>query len=240
MSAPKNSRTFLLGLKDSIGLPAIGLVAALTGYGVQAREAGLDQVLALVAVATVWAMPALMAFVELFAAGSSPWLVLVTLLVINIRNLPMAVSAVPMIRAEPGFRWHQILMAQLLSPTSWVQITVVGRSLEPAYRMPYYLGFSLMLLVCGLFGAWIGFSWTDGLDPAVGLSLLLLTPLFVILTMSTSPKRSSKLALVIGAVIVPALMLWDAEAGLMIGGLAGGTAGFLLGGVGNRREGRPG
>lgn len=237
MTKPNHSRALFLGLKDSLGLPAVGLIAALTGYGVQAREAGLDQPLALLAVATVWAMPALMAFVELFAAGSSPWLVLVTLLVINIRNLPMAVSAIPMIRARPGFRWHQILMAQLLSPTSWVQITVVGRTLEPASRMPYYVSFSLMLLVCGLLGAWIGYSWTAGLDPAVGLSLLLLTPLFVILTMATSPKRSSRFALVIGSLLVPVLMSWDAELGLMIGGLVGGTAGFVLGHTGGRKEG---
>lgn len=238
MRTPQNSSAFLLGLRDSLGLPAVGLVAALTGYGVQAREAGLDQILALVAVATIWAMPALMAFVELFAAGGSPWLVLITLLVINIRNFPMAVSAVPMIRARPGFRWHQILMAQLLSPTSWVQITVVGRRLQPANRMPYYVGFSVMLLICGLLGAWIGFAWTEGLNPAVGLSLLLLTPLFVILTMATSPKKSSKLALLIGAAIVPILMLWDAELGLVFGGLAAGSVGFVLGRAGTIATGK--
>lgn len=238
MRRQKNSSAFLLGLRDSIGLPAVGLIAALTGYGVQAREAGIDQILALVAVATVWAMPALMAFVELFAAGSSPWLVFVTLLVINVRNLPMAISAVPMIRARPGFRWHQIVMAQLLSPTSWVQITVVGRRLQPANRMPYYMGFSLMLLLCGLLGAWIGFAWTEGLNPAVGLSLLLLTPLFVLLTMATAPKKSSKLALLIGSAFVPVLMLWDAELGLIFGGLAAGSAGFVLGRAGKTAAGK--
>lgn len=238
MRRPKNSSAFLLGLRDSIGLPAVGLVAALTGYGVQAREAGIDQILALVAVATVWAMPALMAFVELFAAGSSPWLVFVTLLVINVRNLPMAISAVPMIRARPGFRWHQLVIAQLLSPTSWVQITVVGRRLQPANRMPYYMGFSLMLLLCGLLGAWIGFAWTEGLNPAVGLSLLLLTPLFVLLTMATAPKKSSKLALLIGSAFVPVLMLWDAELGLIFGGLAAGSAGFVLGRTGKNAAGK--
>lgn len=221
-------RAFLLGLKDSFGLPAIGLVAALTGYGVMARDAGLDLTLTLVSVATVWAMPPLMAFVELLASGSSLWLFFVTLLVISFRNLPMAVSAIPMIREKPGFKWHQILMAQLLSPTSWVQITVVGRTLIPADRMPYYVGYSFMLLFCGMVGAWIGFSWTEGLPPALGLALLLLTPLFVILTMATSPKTSSRIALVLGGVLVPVLMSWDTELGLILGGLAGGTAGFLV------------
>ena len=80
-------RAFQLGLKDSFGLPAIGLVAALTGYGVMARDAGLDLTLTLVSVATVWAMPPLMAFVELLSTGSSLWLHFITLLVISFRNL---------------------------------------------------------------------------------------------------------------------------------------------------------
>lgn len=222
------ARPFLRGVRDSLGLPAAGLFAALAGYGVLARDAGLDFLLTFVSVVTIWAMPALMAFVELTSAGASPFLVLITLFVINVRNLPMAVSAIPMIRDRPGFRWSQIVMAQLLSPTSWVQISVVGLRLPPTHRMPYYAGFSLMLLTSGLIGAWIGFAHTEGLPRPLGLALLLLTPLFVLFTMATAPRLSSKLALVIGGLMVPQLMVWDPEIGLVLGGVAGGTAGFLL------------
>lgn len=222
-----HQRPFLLGLKDSIGMPAAGIVAALTGYGVMAREAGFDVALTLASVATIWAMPMLMAFAELASAGSGPLLVLVTLLAIGFRNLPMSISAIPMIRKKPGFHWSHIVMAQLLSPTSWVQITVVGRRLKVRDRMPYYVAFSLVLLSCSVLGAWIGHSVTEGLHPAIGLSLLLLTPLFVIMTMATAPKLSSRLALVLGGAGVPVCMQWDSELGLVLGGLAFGTAGFL-------------
>ncbi len=208
-------------------MPMLGPIAALTGYGVMAREAGLDLLLTLVSVVTIWAMPVLMGFAELIASGSSPLLVLVTLLAIGFRNLPMAVSAIPMIRKRPGFQWNQILLAQLLSPMSWVQITIVGRKLEPAERMPYYVAFCLVLLVAALFGTWIGYEMTVGLHPAVGLSLLLLTPLFVAMTMATSPKLSSRLALVFGGIGVPLFMQWNSELGLIVGGLVFGTLGFL-------------
>lgn len=226
---PRTGRaSFLLGLKDSFGLPAIGLVAALTGYGVMAREAGFDLAVTITSVLAIWAMPMLMGFAELAAAGGSPLLVFVTLLAIGFRNLPMSVSAIPMIRSSPDFRWSHIVMAQLLSPTSWVQITIVGRRFEPKGRMPYYVAFSLMLLTAGLIGAWLGFSLTQGVHPAIGLSLLLLTPLFVLCTMATSPKLSSRLALVAGGVGVPVLMQWDSELGLVLGGLIFGTVGFLV------------
>lgn len=219
---------FILGLKDSLGIPVVGITSALVGYGVMAREAGLDVTLTLISVITIWAMPVLMGFAELLAAGSSPLVVLVTLLAIGFRNLPMAVSAMPMIREKPGFRWSHILLAQLLSPTSWVQITVVGRQLRPENRMPYYLAFSLALLVFGTLGTWIGFSLTKDLPAAIGLSLLLLTPLFVSLTMATSPKLSSRLALVFGGIGVPLCMQWDDELGLILGGFLFGTIGFLV------------
>lgn len=221
-------RTFLLGLKDALGLPAVGLIAALSGYGVMARNAGFDLLFALTSVLTVWAMPVLMGFVELVEASASPWLLFVTLLAIAFRNMPMSVSAIPMIREKPGFRLNQLLMAQLLAPTAWVQITVIGRTLKPRERMPYYVGFSLTLLLAGMLGAWMGFSWTQGLPPVVGLSLLMLTPLFVIMIMATSPKLSSRLALVAGGVGVPFFMQWDTDWGLILGGLLCGTLGFLV------------
>jgi len=221
-------KAFLLGLKDSLGLPAIGVCAALFGYGVMVHEAGLDVVLLLVSVLTIWAMPVLMGFVELVSAGSPPLLAFVTLLAIAFRNMPMSVSAIPMIRNGPAFRWHHLVMAQILSPTAWVQITVVGRKISAPSRMPYYTAFSLSLLLSSLFGAWAGFTFTGGLPPALGIALLLLTPLFVIMTMATSPKLSSRMALVLGCIGVPVLMQWDSEWGLVVGGFAFGTAGYAL------------
>ncbi len=229
MSERKKRHPFLRGLRDSFGLPALGLIAALTGFGVQAREAGLGLDLTFAAVATVWAMPALMSFVELFSAGSSPWLVLLTLLVINVRNLPMVVSVIPVIRSGPGFRWKYLMAAQLLSPTSWVQMMVIGRGLPAGDRLPYYTAFSGTLLSGGMLGTWVGYSWTTGLDPTIGKAFLLLTPLFVFLTMATAPKRSSRIGLIAGSVVVPVFMIWDPEMGLIFGGLFGGTLGFVLG-----------
>ena len=234
---PSGRSGFVLGLRDSLGMPALGPLAALTGYGVMAREAGLDLLLTMVSVAAIWAMPVLMGFAELVTSGGATLLVVITLLAIAFRNLPMSASAIPMIRKKRGFHWNQLLLAQLLSPMSWVQITVFGRQLEPADRMPYYVAFSLVVLAAGLFGAWIGHSLTVGLHPAIGLSLLLLTPLFVTMTMATSPKLSSRLALVSGGIGVPVLMHWDSEFGLVIGGFVFGTAGFLLARLGGKQQG---
>lgn len=221
-----------------MGLPALGVGGALVGYGVMAREAGLDVVLTLLSVATIWAMPVLMGFAALISSAASPILAFITLLAIAFRNMPMAVSAIPMIRDKPGFRWSHIVMAQLLSPTAWVQITVVGRGLDPHDRMPYYVGFSLVLLSSSVFGAWLGHSHTQGLDPAVGLTLLFLTPLFVTMTMATSPKLTSRMAMVTGGIGVPVLMEWHSEWGLIVGGLVFGTLGYVLGRLFQAKAGR--
>lgn len=227
-----NIRSVWLGARDSLGPPTLGIFAALSGYAVMAREAGLDLTATIVSVATIWTMPALMAYTELLVTGAAVWAFFVALLVISVRNLPMALSAIPIIRRKPGFRWHHLMMAQLLSPTAWVQVTTVGRTIEPADRAPYYLGFASTLLLAGLLGTWIGYTWAARLHPALGVSLLLFTPLYIIFTMMTSRKRSSLLALLAGCMLVPPLMLYNAEFGLIAGGVTAGTIGFLLG----RRE----
>jgi len=226
---PRLASPFLTGLRDCLGLPAIGLFAACCGYGVLARDTGLDLAVTLVLVGAVWAMPPLMAFVEVFAAGGGPWLIFATLAIINLRTLPMVVSTIPLIRTGHGFRWTHVVWAQLVSPTSWVQINVVGPAMPVAKRTPYFAGFGLLLLIGGLAGSWIGHAASGSLPPALGFGLLFLTPLFVLLTMATAPKFSSQASLILGCLALPALMAWDPQAGMVIGGIGAGTAGFFLG-----------
>jgi len=146
-------------------------------------------------------MPPLMAFVEIFAAGGGPWLIFATIAIINLRTLPMIVSTIPLIRTGHGFRWSQLVWAQLVSPTSWVQINVVGPAMPVDKRTLYFAGFGLLFL----------------------------TPMFVLLAMATAPKFSSQASLVLGCLALPALMAWDPQIGMVVGGVGAGTIGFFMG-----------
>ena len=67
----------------------MALAAALTGYGVMARDNGLDLTVTVVSVLSLWGLPAMMTYAELVGASSGPVLMAVTIALINIRTLPM-------------------------------------------------------------------------------------------------------------------------------------------------------
>ncbi len=220
---------FFSGVRDCFGVPALGLTAAVLGYGVQAQASGIGLELTIVSVFAIWAMPVMMTYADTVARDGGPWLMLMAVMIVNLRTLPMVVAALPLIRVGRGFQWSQLVMAQLVSPTSWVQISVIGDQLAPTDRRPYFVGFSLTLLTGGVIGGWLGYTQAAAMPLYVLAALLFLTPAFVLLTMATARRFSGHMALVIGGIFVPVLMEWSADWGMLIGGVGAGTAGFLIG-----------
>ena len=225
---------FLRGARDCFGVPALALTAALTGYGVMARDNGLDLALAVASLLAIWGLPAMMTFAEIFGAGGGPVLMAVTILLINIRTLPMVIAALPLIRSGRNLHWSHFIHAQFISPTNWAQIEGKHGELSASQRPAYFLGFSLVLVIGGVVGTVLGYEYGALLPAFLGLTLLFLTPFFVFLMMSTARRAAGQWAVVLGAVLVPPAMAWDADWGLVIGGLAAGTIGFALGRKGPR------
>jgi predicted branched-subunit amino acid permease len=226
---PDKAAVFLRGARDCIGAPALALAAALTGYGVMARDNGLDLTVTVVSVLSLWGLPAMMTYAELVGASSGPVLMAVTIALINIRTLPMVVAALPLVRNGRQLKWTHFIYAQFISPTNWAQIAAKQGELSAPERPPYFLGFSLVMWLCVSLGTVIGYEYGVALPAFMGLTLLFLTPFFVFLMMSTSHRSGGRWAVVIGVVLVPLAMPISAEWGLLIGGISAGTIGFFLG-----------
>lgn len=226
---PDKSAPFLRGARDCFGVPALAISAALTGYGVMARENGLDLAVTVASVLSLWGLPAMMTYAELAGAASGPVLMAVTIALINIRTLPMVVAALPLIRDGRDLRWTHFIYAQFVSPTNWAQIASMQGRLSGPERPPYFLGFSLVMWVFVTVGTILGYEFGVALPAFMGLSLLFLTPFFVFLMMSTSQRRGGQWAVAIGAVLVPLAMMVSDDWGMLIGGLGAGTIGFHLG-----------
>ncbi len=232
------TKTFLYGLRDGAGLPGLALGSAVAGYGAIARESGLDLLVTLASVVALWALPALLTFAEVWANGGGPVVMAAAVLIANIRALPMIVAALPLVRREPGLKGNHFLLAQMVSPSNWAQAAIKHSALVPAERTPYFVGFSLSLWCAGVIGSSLGHLFAADLPPALELTVLFLTPLFVLLMMSTARRRSGQVAVVIGAILVPATMELSVEWGMLVGGIVAGTAGFFIGRAIMARTGR--
>ena len=215
----------------------MGLFVALMGYGALNKGIGIDFAVMWSAVFLIWSMPALMTFSELALSGAGLWAMFIAVIFSNLRNIPMVVTALPLVRAERGLKWKDLLFAQLLSPTVWVHILVRAQNLPLNARRAFFTAFALTVFVSALAGATVGYFGIGAIPAALGIALLILTPLYLLLIMVSVRKLSSYLALGIGAVAVPWLMQWSVEWGLALGGIGAGTLGFLLGG-GHKRRGR--
>lgn len=220
---------FLRGARDCFGVPALALTAALTGYGVLARENGLDLAVTLASVVTLWGLPAMMTFTEIVSVSGGPVLMAVTILLINIRTLTMVVAALPLIRNGRDLHWSHFIYAQFISPTNWAQIEAKQDDLGAAQRPPYFLGFSLVLWAGAILGTVLGYQYGAAMPVFLGLTFLFMTPFFVFLMMSTARRRSGQFSVALGVVLVSLAMAWDADWGMLVGGLGAGTIGFWLG-----------
>ena len=151
----------------------------------------------------------------------------------------MVVTAIPMVRTRPGIRWGaDLTLAQLMSPTTWVHILATSDQVPLEMRRRYFVAFSITVLMAALSGAVVGYFGVRSLPKALQPTLLLLTPLYLVLIMLSVRRLSSYLAFAAGAVAVPALMTWSMEWGLAIGGLGAGTVGFLLAGEHKKKAGK--
>lgn len=226
------------GIRLALGVPALGLFAALLGYGVMCKAAGLDFSLMWAAVALVWSMPALMTYTELATAGAGLSAMFGAVLFSNLRNIPMVVTALPLVRAERGIGWRDFAFAQLLSPTVWVHVLLGAQAIPVALRRPFYTGFAGTIFVSAMAGAIAGYLGVGELPKFVATALLLLTPLYVLLIMISVRRLSGYLALAFGGIAVPLLMQWSVEWGLLVGGVGAGTLGFLLARAMTKRGGK--
>ena len=226
---------FISGVRDCAGLPAVALASALVGYGAMARESGLDFAVTVLSVLTIWALPPLLTFIEVYANGGGPLVMLTAILIVNMRTLPLVVAALPLIRKERRLRAKHFLYGQLISPSSWAQLQIKGFKLAPRDREPYFVGFGLLLLAGGVAGAAFGFAYVGDMPQPIALSLLLLTPLFVCMIMTVANGRGDDWAVFLGVVAVPAAMQWSHSWGMLIGGVGAGTAGFIIGGQWRKR-----
>jgi len=226
------------GFRDAVGTPALGLFSALTGYGAMTEAGGMDFLVMLGSVLLIWSMPALMTFNEIATTVGGLWAMFVAVLFANLRNVPMVITSLPMVRSRSGLTWSDMALAQLLSPTTWIHILVHADRVPKAARRIYFTVFSITVLAAAMIGAVAGYLVVGSLPPALRAALLLLTPLYLLLIIMSVRRLTGYLSLAIGALVVPFLMEWSVEWGLALGGLGAGTAGFLLGGGFRRKPSR--
>lgn len=217
------------GLREAFGTPAAVLGAGYIGFGALARDADFSLLLSLVSTLTIWALPGQIALIELRTLGTAlPALVLAVMLT-SARFFPMTAALLPALRHPRWRGWHYYLVGHFVAMTGWAVAMRRCPQMPPEERLPYFLGFAVMLWLACAGGTVLGFYLSHLFSERVTLGLVFLNPMYFVLILTGETRsRLGVAALLCGATAGPLLHLLVPQWSLILGGLLGGTAAFLF------------
>ena len=217
------------GVREAFATPAWVLGVGFIGFGSLAQSQGFGVLHAALSTVAIWALPGQLILVEMHALGAPFVAILLAVVFSASRFLPMAVTLMPHMR-EPGVpAWRYYFAGHVLAMTSWaVAMRHFPDQARPA-RLPFFMGFALTIWTVSLFCTLLGYTLAGTLPGPLRLAFIFANPLYFILILTADLReRTAVLALACGAVAGPLLHLVLPQWSVIAGGLAGGTAAFLL------------
>jgi predicted branched-subunit amino acid permease len=217
------------GLREALGLPVFVLAASYVGFGALAQQGGIGLWLALASTPAIWALPGQVILVEMLALRAE-WLAVVAGVALSAaRFLPMTLALLPYLREGKPASWRLYAAAQLVAVTGWAAAMRRCPHVPPDERLPYFAGFTVPLVCGAAVGTAAGFTLADAMPRDVMLALVFVNPVyFMLVFVGDVRQRPAVLALAIGAAAGPWAHALTPSWSLLLTGLVGGTAAFLL------------
>jgi predicted branched-subunit amino acid permease len=221
---------FKAGLRMGAGAPALMLGASYVGFGGFVRDNALGLDLALFSTLTAWALPGQLAMVELYLAGAPLLAIALAVALANMRLAPMTTVMLPVVKLEGRPAWRNYAAANWVAITCWALTMLHTPALPREQRLAWFMGCAMVLWTSSLIGCTIGYVAAGVLPAPISLALVFLNPLyFMLLCLQDLKQRARALAMLLGALACAALHPIVPDWSLLIAGIVGGTAGFLLG-----------
>lgn len=232
----KSNKLYRMGITDALNVPGLALFFTMVGFSALAKDAGFDIWLASMTTLVVWGMPGQVAFVSLYASGASLSLIFLTVALANMRMMLMVISGYNMLafNLHKVKFWKKVLLMHLMAITSWAQITHVKDRYPQQLLLSYYIGFSITIYVCGLGGTFVGYFIDFFVNNEVLRIIMFMTPLYILLLVISSRDKVNRLAVILGAIIVPLVYPIFSEMSIIIGGLVGGSISFGISLIGKK------
>lgn len=226
-TARSNRDAFWAGCRDAIGVPAAVLLAGMIGFGALGHASGLSLGVTAATSIFIYALPGQVVFVEMIALGASGLAIALAVTLTAARFLPMTLTLVPQFAKEDR---HGMLYAtsHFISMTSWAVMMREFANIAPARRSAYFTGFGLVCWASGIPGTIIGYMIAGHVPMPITAGLVMLNPLFFLLSFADVKAQASRLALLIGGISGPLVYSFAPGWSILICGLVGGSAAFLI------------
>lgn len=225
------SAPFLRGVRDALSLPAWIVGFAFLGVGSLAEGVGYPFAAAVLSTILIWAGPAQVIFFGGLASGTALPAIAIAVGLSSIRLLPMTMALLPLVRRPGQGVLIQLLVAHYVAVMVWIENMRRLPSIDPEERVAYFLGFANACLFTSAALTGVGYYAAAAVSAPFAAGLLFLTPLFFSISLIGGARgRLEWSALALGAVLAPAFgWLAGKDFDLLLTGLVGGTAAYLIG-----------
>ena len=231
----RNAQAFAQGSKEALRAPVWVLCASMLGFGAVGHTHDISPFWLVLSTVLIFALPGQILLMEMMLGGAS-WLsagLAVTLS--SSRFVTMAVTLLPRLD-HPHKTSRLYAYVHLMAMTSWAVCMNRFDRIEARWRLPFFLGFALPCFVLSIPATWAGDALAEHVPLPLTLALVMLNPLFFLLSFAAAKPLSNRLAVIMGLVLGPFFYVWDSSSSLLLTGLVGGSLAFALSVVLKRRK----
>jgi|SRR6185312_198587 len=219
---------FLAGVRSAIqSVFFLVLAGTYIGMGALAHDFGFSAWWMALSSILVWASPAQVILISALGTGAPPVEAAIAVSLSGIRLFPMVVALLPLLRG-PGRRTRDLLLpAHFTSISMWIESLRLLPAMPHARRLAFCNGLSVGYMATAVTFGFGGYYLAAGLPTLFAGALLFLTPMsFLVSTARNSRTVVDRLALAIGFVVGPLLVLSHVELDLMWTGIVGGSLAY--------------
>lgn len=220
---------FKRGVIEAPSVPTFVVAASFVGFGALGHDVGLTLVQSVFLGVTTFALPGQVVLLDQLAQGATLAATAFAVTLTAVRLLPLTVSLMPTLRAGRGIRPVDFVHAHFIAITVYLESMRRLPMVPGPLRGAYYAGFTFGVIVtCALTTA-IGYGLAASLAPAISAGLIFLTPIYFFLSLLKAAENiADNTALVIGGLLGPVLFVVLPGLDLLMSGLIGGTAAYVL------------
>jgi predicted branched-subunit amino acid permease len=220
-------QAFRLGVRFAADAPMWVLFAGMLGVGALGKSQGFTDWYVVAGSFFIFAQPGQIVMMDMLLSGAAAVPIALAVGLTSARFFAMGVSLFPLLHKRHR-NWRIVPAAHMLSMTTWALSMRGFEGMPLRHRWYFFLGVCIPCWIVAVPGTWLGFHLAGRVPEAITLTLVMLNPLFFLLTFADIKAPINRWAAALGALLMPVFNLMDSGTSLLFTALVGGTAAYGL------------
>ena len=227
-----NKKIFFKGYKSILAhdSPAIALGCCFIAIGALLKNLGFNIQESIFSTMLTYALPGSLVMAESLLVGASLLNIFLAVWFVNARLYPMAVSLFPLMMHKNQPKWKYYFSCHFIAVSAWLIMKSNYKSIPKEQRIDYWIGIGSATWSVAVFGTYLGFYFSEFLNKEIMMGLAILNPIYFLCMMVGASKTIQiTLSVLLGSILGPIFYFFSPEWSILLGGVAGGTAAYLIG-----------